>query len=67
MTVRELIEFLKTQRQDLPVAFRLHSEQCMLETKDIVVKKLCAERPDGWVANARPDKELCDYLVLPGN
>jgi hypothetical protein len=67
MTVAELIKLLKTYPKDLPVAYRLHSEQCMLEAKDIEVKRLCEEREDGWVANKRPDKPTIEYLVLPGN
>lgn len=67
MTVKDLIYFLSTQRQDLPVVYRVCSEQALLERKDISVEKLCIPRPDGWVANARPDKELIEYLVLPGN
>lgn len=67
MTVAELIELLKTYRQDLPVAYKLFSEQCMLEAKDINVESLCAAREDGWVPNARPDKPTVEYLVLPGN
>lgn len=67
MTVSELIELLKTYPQDLPVAYKLFSEQCLLEAKDISVEELCAEREDGWVANKRPDKPTVKYLVLPGN
>tara|TARA_R110000850_G_scaffold404_3_gene2296 strand:- start:647 stop:850 length:204 start_codon:yes stop_codon:yes gene_type:complete len=67
MKVKELIEFLKTQPQELPVCFRLCSEQCMLEVSDISIEKLCEARPDGWVENERPDKKSIDYLVFPGN
>lgn len=67
ITVKELIAFLQTQPQDLPVAFRLCSEQSLLETYDIIVKELCVARPDGWVQNARPDMPSVPYLVFPGN
>ena len=67
MTVSELIELLKTYPQDLPVAYDKYSEQCILEAKDLSVQSLCAEREDGWVANARPDKPTIEYLVFPGN
>lgn len=67
MKVNELIEFLKEQPQDIEVVFRCYSEQCLLEAEDIEIEKLCKARQDGWVENARPDKELQDYLVLPGN
>ena len=67
MNVKELIEFLKTQPQDLPVCFRLCSEQCMISESDINIENLCEARDDGWVENKRPDKKLIDYLVFPGN
>jgi len=67
MKVRELIELLQTYPQELPVAYRLFSEKCLLEAGDIDVQSLCEPRADGWVANARPDKPTIDYLVFPGN
>jgi len=67
MTVRELIEHLQKYPQNLPVAYRLYSESCLLVAKDIEVVSLCEPRPDGWVANKRPDKPSIDYLLLPGN
>lgn len=67
MTVKELIEFLKTQPQDLLVAYKICSEQCLLEEMDIEIKDLCEARPDGWVQNQRPDKPTVKYLVFPGN
>lgn len=67
MTVRELIEQLKGFDPDLPVVYKCYSEQVMLEPNDIDVEALCEPRPDGWVANARPDKPTMNYLVLPGN
>ena len=67
MTVSELIDFLKTQPQDLQVAYDLHSEHCLLEPQDIRVMDACEPRPDGWVARERPDKPKQTYLMLPGN
>lgn len=67
MTVKELIEFLQTQPQDLPVVYRSHSEYDLLDVKYIHIKNLCIERPDGWVANQRPDKKTKKYLAFPGN
>jgi hypothetical protein len=67
MKVSELIELLKTYPQDLPVVYEMMSEHCLLEGKDIVVKSLCFQREDGWVANKRPDKPTIEYLVFPGN
>lgn len=67
MKVSELITLLQAQPQHLTVVYKLHSEQAMLEADDIYVDKLCVARPDGWVANARPDKPLQEYLILPGN
>jgi hypothetical protein len=67
MNVKELIEFLKTQPQDLPVCFQLFSEQCMISESDIKIENLCEARDDGWVQNKRKDKKSIDYLVFPGN
>jgi len=67
MNVAELIEFLKTHRQDLQVVYRCCSEQCLLEAEDIHVGEQCEPRPDGWVQNKRPDMPTRTYLILPGN
>ena len=67
MTVRELIEFLETQPQEIQVAYRAFSEQCLLEKEKIHVCTLCKPREDGWIQDYREDKESCDYLVFPGN
>lgn len=67
MTVAELIAFLQTQPQDLPVVYQLYSEQALLKADDIHIERLCEPRPDGWVHHARQDKPLQSYLVLPGN
>lgn len=67
MTVAELIEFLKTQPQDLPVAYKCYSERMSLEIKDIHIERCCAPRADGWVPNERPDKDVKEHLVFPGN
>ncbi len=67
MKVSELISFLQTQPQDLTVVYSVYSEQCVLCPKDITIKQLCVARPDGWVHDARPDKEQKPYLVFPGN
>jgi len=67
MTVEELIQFLKKQPQNLQVIYRLHSEQCLLESDDIRIEKHCYPRHDGWVHDYRPDKESKEYLVFPGN
>ena len=67
MTVAELIAFLLKQPQDLPVAYRIYSEHVLLEASDITIENLCEARPDGWVADARPDRPTRPYLLLPGN
>lgn len=67
MTVADLIEFLQKQPQDLPVAFDLFSEQCLMEIGNIRLKELCKPREDGWVQNKRPDMPTQTYLVFPGN
>lgn len=67
MTVAELITFLSTQPQDLQVAIKMYSEQCLLETSSIKVVKLCEPRPDGWIQDWRRDKKTQSYLLFPGN
>jgi hypothetical protein len=67
MKVRDLIEILKTYDQDMLVAYKLFSEQCLLEKEHLKVESLCVARPDGWIQDARPDMEAVDYLVFPGN
>ncbi len=66
-TVAELIKFLEDQPQDLVVAYRLHSEQCILDIEQIEVDELCEPRSDGWIQNNRPDLPQRTYLVFPGN
>jgi hypothetical protein len=67
MTVKELIDFLKTQPQHLPVAYKCWSEQKLLEEWEVGIEDLCEPRPDGWVQNKRPDMKTTQYFVLPGN
>lgn len=67
MTVSELINFLQQQPQDIQVAFRLFSEQRLLEEYDMSVVDLCLPRDDGWIQNKRPDMPTQKYLLLPGN
>lgn len=67
MTVKELIDLLATYPADLPVAYRLHSEQCMMNKDDIAVVDLSHPRPDGWIQNKRPDLPAQQYLLFPGN
>lgn len=67
MTVKEFIEYLKTQPQDLQVAFSRYSEQCLLEVDDIIIQDLCYPRPDGWIQDKRSDMPTQKYLLLPGN
>lgn len=67
MTVKDLIEFLQKQDQNLQVTYDCCSEQCVLEAEDIRVYDACAVRPDGWVQNARGDKPAHKYLGFPGN
>ena len=67
MNVKELISFLKKKPQDLPVAYRIYSEQCLLDERDITIEENCVARPDGLVQQKRDDKKCCDYLMFPGN
>lgn len=67
MTVKELVALLAKFPQDLPVAYRRYSEQCLLEADELEVKDLCMPRPDGWIQHKRPDMPTQQYLLLPGN
>lgn len=67
MTISELIAYLQEQPQDLQVAYRLYSEQCLLDVSHIEILELCEARPDGWIQNKRPDKPTQTYLMFPGN
>lgn len=67
MTVSELIEFLKTQPQDIQVAYNLFSEHCLLDVRDIKVTAACEARADGWVQRKRSDMPTQTYLIFPGN
>lgn len=67
MNVSELITFLQTQPQDMPVAYRKYSEQCILDKENIETVELCLPRPDGWIHDPRPDKPTQKYLLFPGN
>lgn len=67
MNVSELIELLKVMPQDALVAYRLYSEQCLLEHDDISEADLCEPRADGWIQNKRPDMPTVKYVVFPGN
>jgi hypothetical protein len=67
MTVAELILFLQKQPQDLQVAFRLCSEQCLLTEEEIKIAEACVPRSDGWIQNRRADMPTQEYLMFPGN
>lgn len=67
MTVKELIEFLQTQPQDLQVAYRCFSEQLLLDGEDILILTASEPRPDGWIQNLREDMPSQTYLMFPGN
>lgn len=67
MTVKDLIELLQKQPQDLQVAYRKYSEQCLMDADEVSVAELCHPRPDGWVPDKRPDMPTRLYLLFPGN
>lgn len=67
MTVAELIKLLKKFPKDLPVAYALHSEFCLMDPEEIEVKEHCHPRPDGWIQRKRPDQPSTPYLMFPGN
>jgi len=67
MKVSDLIELLKTYPEDMLVAYKIYSEQSILEAEDLAVEELCEARPDGWIQNYRKDMPTIKYLVFPGN
>lgn len=67
MIVADLLGFLMTQPLDREIAYKLHSEQCLMELTDINLMQGCEARPDGWVQNARPDKPSRTFILFPGN
>ena len=67
MTVLELIKLLQTYPSTLTVAYRCCSEQCLMETDDIMILEAGEARADGWIQNKRPDKPNQQYLLFPGN
>lgn len=67
MTVAELIEFLKTQPQDAPVAYCEYSYYSAMKPEDISMMELQVARIDGYVGDRRPDKPTQQWLVFPGN
>lgn len=67
MTVNELIEYLKTQPQDIQVVYKAYSEHNLLKASEISIQSFCLPRSDGWIQDARPDMPSAQYLALPGN
>lgn len=69
MKVRELIEYLQTQDQDLEVIYSYRSEYTVLDKEDIELKLLQPKRADGHVADdwGSPELATVTYLVFPGN
>jgi hypothetical protein len=67
MTVAELIDYLRSQPQDLQVAYDIWSEHCLLECSDIRLLGACEPRQDGWIQRKRKDMPTRTYLMLPGN
>lgn len=57
MTVSELIEYLKTQPQNLQVVYRCFSERCLLTEDDLEIESLCVPRNDGRETLRKP----CTY------
>ena len=67
MTVRDLVDKLLEFDQDLPVAYKCHSEAMSLLVDDLTVEEWCDRRGDGWLERKRPDKFSREYLMFPGN
>lgn len=67
MTVRELIRYLESFDQDLPIVYELHSEYRLLEAQNIRVRSLHPARNDGWVHSFDHTQHTVPYLIFPGN
>jgi len=67
ITVGDLVSHLLTLPQHLLVAYRCCSENVLLEISDLELEECQPPRPDGWVGDARPDRERQTYLLFPGN
>ncbi len=73
VTVKQLIEHLKTFDENLPVAYQLHSEYNSLELEEVKIEKLHPARADGWIHDYFPQEskeekeKRIEYLTFPGN
>ncbi len=67
MKVKDLIEFLHLQPQDIEVGIAMYSEYQILNFDEIKVVEHCQPRPDGWIQWKRPDMPTQFYLMFPGN
>ena len=73
MTVAELIEFLKTQPQDIQVAYREFNEYqayetaCVLSRGDIQVARFSVTWGPEYLIAQRGNEAAQQYLVFPGN
>lgn len=67
MTVAELIAFLQTQPQEMPILFQQYSDYTELRAEQINVEEHGVQRGDGYVGRARPDQPSRKFLVFPGN
>ena len=56
MTVKDLIEFLQKQPQDIRISYSCCSEQVLMKLEEIEIVDLCIARPDGWVQDYRAYK-----------
>ena len=67
MTVAELTEHLKTQPQNMLIAYDMFGEHYLMDISEIRVLEACEPRPDGLILDRRPDKPTRKYLCFPGN
>lgn len=73
MTIKQLKILLDQFDENLPIAYKLHSEYKLLESNELSVRNLHPARADGWVHDYFPkeseeSKNLrISYLVFPGN
>lgn len=67
MIVKELIEFLQKQPQDMLVAHKFCSDWELIRLEDIDMVEAGEPRSDGYIHAKRPDRLIVKYLLFPGN
>jgi len=64
MTVAELIEYLKTQPQELHVVYQHGSDSCLLHFTTIEIQELPRPWMDCWIPPFKEGRLTQQYLVM---